>query len=108
MTTKLKFIHLQGLENALYRLSGNVHHVIQYLDYTGAFNKDGDTYWGFITVNEKDTIHMPYTPPGLKHLLSKFDDVLSYEEVHKSTPFANVNYWEGNYLQFHIYKVAKK
>lgn len=112
MTTgKLKFLFLSALGQLKYQFrSKSTEDFLLCLDHLGCFNKDKDTYWAFITVDDPEGGHgeKENSTEGMKRFLSEFDKFLTLDKVHTSEPFANTNYWEGNYLTLHIYKVAKK
>lgn len=128
MTKKieLKSMYIEGLRSLLYHadnpsfLSGhgwNQHR--EYYKYKSGENAqialqaalrdngligDSAVYWLFTTVESENS---GCTTKDLEKILGRLT-FLSFEKYHESEQFVNSNYFTGNYLKLHIYKVTQK
>lgn len=66
--------------------------------------EDKPVYWLFTTVESKGSGR---TTEDLHSLLKELP-FLTFEKYHESEQFVNSNYFTGNYLKLHIYKVTQK
>lgn len=65
---------------------------------------DEPVYWLFTTVEYE---HSGCNTKDLEKLLRRLP-FLTFEKYHESEQFVNSNYFTGNYLKLHIYKVTQK
>jgi len=65
---------------------------------------DEPVYWLFTTVESENS---GCTTKDLEKLLRRLP-FLTFEKYHESEQFVNSNYFTGNYLKLHIYKVTQK
>jgi hypothetical protein len=65
---------------------------------------DEPVYWLFTTVESE---HSGCSQKDLENLLGRLS-FLTFEKYNESEQFVNSNYFTGNYLKLHIYKVIQK
>lgn len=128
MTKKieLKSIYIEGLRTLLYSADNPSFHsghgwnaYKEYYKYKSGENAqialqaalratgligDSAVYWLFTTVESEDS---GSTTKDLEKILGRLT-FLSFEKYHESEQFVNSNYFTGNYLKLHIYKVTQK
>ena len=61
-----------------------------------------DNYWVYITVNKADSTCQL---KDIHKLQEEFFPWIKLVPYHTSVPFTNGNYFQDNYLQFHIFKL---